>query len=63
MLLILAIGTLGPHILFLPMKWGSLFIAFQGGNKVAYHVGLGWAAYYAFMSSLAWVCQFADLFV
>ena len=42
---------------FLPMKWCSILIAFQGGNNVAYHMGLGWAAYDAFMSSLAWVCH------
>ena len=42
---------------------GSLFIALQGGINVAYHVGLGQAAYDAFMNSLASVCHVTQTYL
>ena len=69
MLQILGIGTFGSHrylfffFFFFAYDLGSLCIAFQGGNNMAYHVGLGQAAYDVLMNSLAWVCHVTQTYL
>ena len=70
MLQILGIGTFGSHrylffffFFFFAYDLGSLCIAFQGGNNMAYHVGLGQAAYDVLMNSLAWVCHVTQAYL
>ena len=57
---------------FLPLKWGSLSIAFQGGGgggcgggggNVAYHMSLGRVTYNAFKGSLTWVCHVMQIYL
>ena len=48
---------------FFAYDLGSLCIAFQGGNNMAYHVGLGQAAYDVLMNSLAWVCHVTQAYL
>ena len=71
MLQTLGIGTFGSHrylfffffFFFFAYDLGSLCIAFQGGNNMAYHVGLGQAAYDVLMNSLAWVCHVTQAYL
>ena len=65
MLQILGIGTFGSHryLFFFAYDLGSICIAFQGGNNMAYHVGLGQAAYDVLMNSLAWVCHVTQTYL